>query len=132
MLPTKAIVSSPVREISQTRIFRSNLCLTVLGGLGLIVCLTLALSAKVVAQQKTEPPAQLAAATNAKELADDKRYRIGPGDVLAVFVRKSPELSLDAVRVDQRGMIRLPMIDGDVSAACRTESELAVQITSLY
>jgi polysaccharide export outer membrane protein len=63
--------------------------------------------------------------------SEDTRYRIGPGDVLSILVRKAPELS-GAVRVDQRGMIRIPMIDEAVRAACRTESELAAQIATLY
>jgi polysaccharide export outer membrane protein len=52
--------------------------------------------------------------------------------VLAVVVRKAPELSLEAVRVDQRGMINIPMIDDPVFAACKTESELSVEIAKLY
>ena len=35
--------------------------------------------------------------------ATDTRYRIGPGDVLEVRVARAPELSRDAVRVDQGG-----------------------------
>jgi polysaccharide export outer membrane protein len=65
------------------------------------------------------------------DAADDKRYRIGAGDVLTINVRKAPELS-GPVRVDQRGMIRIPMIDDEVKAACKTESELASEITNLY
>src|SRR5215831_1122030 len=67
----------------------------------------------------------------ASTAASDLRYRIGPGDVLNIQVRKAPELS-GVVRVDQRGMIRIPMIEGDVQAACLTESELAEQIRTLY
>ena len=67
-----------------------------------------------------------------KPATDDTRYRIGAGDVLAIIVRKAPELSLEAVRVDQRGMIHIPMITGEIMAACRTETELASQIASLY
>jgi len=63
---------------------------------------------------------------------EDTRYRIGPGDVLTIVVRKAPELSLEAVRVDQRGLIRIPMIDDGVPAACKTESELATDIKKLY
>jgi polysaccharide export outer membrane protein len=62
---------------------------------------------------------------------EDTRYRIGPGDVLTIVVRKASELS-GPVRVDQRGMIRIPMIDHEIRAACRTESELASEITTLY
>jgi polysaccharide export outer membrane protein len=69
--------------------------------------------------------------TPAASAATDMRYRIGAGDVLLIQVRKAPELS-GTFRVDQRGMIRIPMIEGDVRAACQTESELGEQIRKLY
>jgi polysaccharide export outer membrane protein len=84
-----------------------------------------------VAAQATAEPASMSRIGSPAPSGDDIRYRIGPGDVLQIVVRKAPELS-GTVRVDQRGMIRLPMIEGDVSAACRTESELALQIRTLY
>ena len=59
-------------------------------------------------------------------------YRIGSGDVLEVRVFNRPQLSRDAVRVDNRGLIRMPMIDVEIRAACRTESELAMEIANLY
>jgi polysaccharide export outer membrane protein len=62
----------------------------------------------------------------------DTRYRIGPGDVLEVRVLRAPELSRDGVRVDQRGMIRMPMWNDDIPAACKTEAELAGSIAQLY
>ncbi len=62
----------------------------------------------------------------------DTRYRIGPGDVLEVRVLRAPELSRDAVRVDQSGMIRMPMLNDDIPAACLTEAELAENIARLY
>jgi len=62
----------------------------------------------------------------------DTRYRIGPGDILDVRVARAPELSRDAVRVDQGGMIRMPMLDVDIPAACYTEAELAQNIAKLY
>jgi polysaccharide biosynthesis/export protein len=62
----------------------------------------------------------------------DARYRIGPGDVLDVRVARAPELSRDAVRVDQAGMIRMPMLDDDIPAACLTEAELSRNIARLY
>jgi polysaccharide export outer membrane protein len=71
-------------------------------------------------------------ATSADTKPDDSRYRIGPGDVLTIITRKAPELSLEAVRVDQRGMIRIPMIDKEVQAACHTENELSADIETLY
>jgi len=65
-------------------------------------------------------------------VSNDDRYRIGPGDVLDVRVARAPELSRDAVRVDQSGMIRMPMLDDDIPAACLTEGELAASIAKLY
>ncbi len=58
-------------------------------------------------------------------------YRIGPGDVLDVRVFNRPELSRETVRVDGRGMIRLPLIN-EVKAQCRTESELAEAVVTSY
>ena len=63
---------------------------------------------------------------------NDTRYRIGPGDVLEVRVARAPELSRDAVRVDQSGNIRMPMLDNDIPAACLTEAELAQSIQKQY
>jgi polysaccharide biosynthesis/export protein len=78
-----------------------------------------------VAQQSSTPAAIVPA-------KDDARYRIGPGDVLSILVRKAPELTIEAVRVDQRGMIRIPMVTDEVRAACLTENDLANQIATLY
>lgn len=59
-------------------------------------------------------------------------YRIGPGDVLDIRVFNRPQFSRDGVRVDGRGMIRMPLIEGEIQAACRTEEELSTDLTSRY
>ncbi len=59
-------------------------------------------------------------------------YRIGPGDVLDIRVFDYPQLSRDAVRVDGRGVIRMPLIEDEFQAACRTEAELAKEIATRY
>lgn len=64
--------------------------------------------------------------------AQDDRYRIGPGDVLDIRVYNRPQLSRDAVRVEGNGMIRMPLIEGDIKAACLTEGELAKEISTRY
>lgn len=64
--------------------------------------------------------------------AQDDRYRIGPGDVLDVRVYNRPQLSRDAVRVEGNGMIRMPLIEGEIQAACLTEGELAKEIATRY
>jgi len=72
------------------------------------------------------------AANKGQPTPSDTRYRIGPGDVLDVHVARAPDLSRDGVRVDQSGMIRMPMLDVDIPAACLTEGELAQNIAKLY
>jgi polysaccharide biosynthesis/export protein len=61
-----------------------------------------------------------------------ERYHIGAGDVLEIRVYNRPQLSRDAVRVEGNGMIRMPLIDGDIQAACKTEGELAKDISLRY
>lgn len=60
------------------------------------------------------------------------RYRIGPGDILDIRVFNRPQLSREAVRVDARGMIRVPLIQDEIQAACRTENELAKELNVYY
>jgi len=62
----------------------------------------------------------------------DERYRIGPGDVLDIRIFNRPNLSRDAVRVEGSGMIRMPLIEGEIQAACKTEGELAKEIAGRY
>jgi polysaccharide export outer membrane protein len=83
-------------------------------------------------QQPEKSLASTAATTLRRAAKDDSRYRIGPGDVLDIRVLRAPEFSRDAVRVDQYGMIRIPMIEEDVPAACKTEAELGKDIATIY
>jgi len=61
-----------------------------------------------------------------------QNYRIGPGDVIDIVVSQSPALTRTGVRVNNQGLVQLPMLDEDVPAACRTERELAEQIKQRY
>jgi polysaccharide biosynthesis/export protein len=118
---SKRILLSPAMT-SRFRFFRSKLFLGITS------------SWLIVAPGFAQTPVESVSMTrigDQKALIEDTRYRIGPGDVLTINVRKAPELS-GTVRVDQRGMIRLPMIEGAVRAACQTEGELASQIATLY
>src|SRR2546422_7734461 len=74
--------------------------------------------------------APASAKTAASQL--DDRYRIGPGDVLDIRIFNRPNLSRDAVRVEGNGMIRMPLIEGDIQAACKTEGELSKEISVRY
>ena len=62
----------------------------------------------------------------------DDRYRIGAGDVLDIRIYNRPQLSREAVRVEGSGMIRMPLIDAEIQAACLTEGELAKEISTRY
>lgn len=70
-------------------------------------------------------------AVNQQPAADD-RYRIGPGDVIDIRIYNRPQLSRDAVRVEGNGMIRMPLIETEIRAACSTEGELAKEISTRY
>jgi polysaccharide biosynthesis/export protein len=120
----------------ERRRFLATLALVFPGSLaGFTICLAIVLSLAFLAAPAAMAQANSVLATNPvpdQSKIDDTRYRIGPGDVLTILVRKAPELSLESVRVDQRGMIRIPMIEGEITAACRTENELEKEIAILY
>jgi polysaccharide export outer membrane protein len=77
----------------------------------------------IQAQQQTAP---------ASPTTTDDLYQIGAGDVLEVRVFNKPQLSRDAVRVDNHGMIRMPMVEGEIRASCLSEAALANEIARLY
>jgi polysaccharide export outer membrane protein len=77
----------------------------------------------------TNEPNQVAPAATRVDV--DYRYRIGPGDLLGITTLDYPQLSAEA-RVDTKGMILLPMVEGPVQASCYTEGELAQEITKRY
>ena len=79
---------------------------------------------------KAQEPSSGSSVTSTEQPSE--RYRIGPGDVLDVRVYNRPQLSRDAVRVEGNGMIRMPLIEGEIQAACKTEGELAKDITTRY
>ena len=98
-----------------------------------------AVSLAVSAQQpaaKTAVENTIAAHTNEAQavMTSDAgdRYRIGPGDVLDIHILNRPNLSREAVRVEGNGMIRMPLIDTEIQAACKTEGELANEIAERY
>lgn len=98
-----------------------------------------AVSLAVSAQQpaaKTSSENTIAADTNKAQavMTSDAgdRYRIGPGDVLDIRILNRPNLSREAVRVEGNGMIRMPLIDTEIQAACQTEGELAKEIADRY
>ena len=113
----------------------------------LVVAASLAASFSVSGQQAAETKsdkavtsvavgAPIAAATSKTPAMpgsnDDDRYRIGPGDILDIRILNRPTLSREAVRVEGNGVIRMPLIDEEIQAACKTEGELAKDIAEKY
>src|SRR2546430_8331379 len=90
-----------------------------IGSLAVVGLIAVASSAN--AQTATPSPSQV-----------DDRYRIGPGDVLDIRIFNRPNLSRDAVRVEGNGMIRMPLIETEIQAACQTEGGLARDIAARY
>ena len=81
---------------------------------------------------KGQQPASVVSASTQVTSEATNRYRVGPGDVLDIRMFKHPELSRDGIRIDGSGMIRMPLIEGEIPAACKTEGELAKDIASRY
>jgi len=102
---------------------------------GFCLAATLSVSAQQPAEQTAANSSAKTSTTNApatmKRTSDD-RYRIGPGDVLDIRYFNRPTLSREAVRVEGNGMIRMPLIDTEIQAACKTEGELAREIAEKY
>ncbi|HEX4950047.1 MAG TPA: SLBB domain-containing protein [Blastocatellia bacterium] len=101
-------------------------------------CLTVCWTARPTQAQETSEKDVPKSATASPTLAqtpvktEDERYRIGPGDLLEIRVFNRPQLSREAVRVDARGMIRMPLIEEEILSACQTEGELAQEIARRY
>jgi polysaccharide export outer membrane protein len=79
-----------------------------------------------MAAQDAPPVADKSSATT------DLSYRLGPGDVIDIRVFGRPQLTSEAVRIDENGRIRLPLIAGDIQAACQSEETLAQTIAKGY
>lgn len=114
------------------------------GGTLLVALTVTGLVASVSAQVTANAPSSANAASETANVSQapaavavaasqpDDRYRIGPGDVLDIRIFNRPNLSRDAVRVEGNGMIRMPLIDTEIQAACKTEGELAAEISRGY
>ena len=76
------------------------------------------------------PSSQTVGGATASE--DNDHYVIGPGDVLDIRVFGRPQLTRDSVRVDTRGKIRMPLIEEEIQASCRSEASLAEYISAQY
>src|SRR5881396_639661 len=89
------------------------------------------LAARAQSANSNPSPSPLPSIVQSSSQSGD-RYRIGPGDLLDIRIYNRPQLSRDAVRVEGNGMIRMPLIEGDIQAACKTEGELSKEISVRY
>ncbi len=87
---------------------------------------------KALSEAPTQKPESPALPSQSGQSALDPKYQLGPGDVLDIRVFNRTQLSREAVRIDSRGMIRMPLIESEIQAACHTESELAAEIATRY
>ncbi len=97
-----------------------------------LACAVAATGQQTVETVSSNKTASSTSATSTTAKAADDRYRIGPGDVLDIRILNRPNLSREAVRVEGNGMIRMPLIDAEILAACKTEGELANEIAERY
>lgn len=91
--------------------------------------LAIAIASSGVAQQQpnsNQSSAAATAASNGSILSDEK---LGPGDVIAISVYDSPELTHN-VRVDAEGKIRMPMMRQHIQAAGLIPEELEKAIAA--
>lgn len=96
----------------------------------LIISAVLASGAqRALGQNQTASAAGLQVTGNSSP--KDDRYRIGPGDIIDVTVFGKPQFSRQGVKIDARGMMRMPLVKQEIMAACHTEDELASDITQL-
>ena len=89
-------------------------------------------SASTSAQQTASSVTAINAASTVANSKEDDRYRIGPGDVIDIQVYNRPNLSRAGIRVEGNGMFRMPLIESEIQAACKTEGELAKEVSTLY
>ena len=94
-----------------------------------LILLSLFVAVKGQSQEASRPPT---ADPTPGSATHNRSYRIGAGDVLDIRVFGRPQLTREAVRVDTRGMIRMPLIEEEIQASCRTEAALAEYISAGY
>jgi polysaccharide export outer membrane protein len=98
----------------------------------LVLILSLLFVGAAAAQNPTATPAQTAPVQiDPQDLRYQGRYRIGFQDQLEIEVYKHKELSVK-VDVGDDGTIRVPGIAEPIPAVCKTERELATDLTKAY
>lgn len=99
--------------------------------LSILFCVGVA--ARLEAQERSQSAmAQTPAAVNASlDNQGIRNYLLGPGDTLDIRVFGQPDFNT-AADVDSDGNIALPFVDKPIAARCRTEKDVAKDITTAY
>ncbi|MBK6590634.1 MAG: SLBB domain-containing protein [Acidobacteria bacterium] len=92
--------------------------------------LSVSLAGGIVIGQTVDPKSEPSAATVASTQTNE-RYRIGYQDIISIQVDRHPDLN-QTVPVRQNGTIELFRIEKPLVAVCKTELELANDITAAY
>ena len=103
----------------------------------LVVSAGFAQETKIVDTQKIDKPVETKPVTGVNSVPQPVQmlkpnYRIGLYDVIEVQVAKHDKLSRGYVRLDEMGRFTMPRIEGTISALCKTEAELAKEISEIY
>lgn len=97
---------------------------------GLFVFLSLLLSISLSAQRTDD--------TETKEISVNDQifvnstYLIKPGDLLDIRVLNRPQFSRSDIRVDEVGTIKMPFLDEEINAKCRTARQLADELAKRF
>ena len=123
------MLPQPIKRLALP--LRLRIPVSILSGLEMCL-LTLFTAVNGQSQDAPRPPASDQTVSSSTLTQDRSHYLIGSGDVLDIRVFGRPQLTREAVRVDTRGMIRMPLIQEEIQAACRTEASLAENISAQY
>lgn len=61
-----------------------------------------------------------------------KGYLIGPGDVISIKALGEPSFDVEAMTVDEDGMIQIPYSDFPLTAKCKTERGLQAEVVQAW
>ncbi len=93
-----------------------------------LLCLLLAVPAAAQQDQTASNPPS----SSENKPANNRDYRIGPGDVLSVVVTDVPELKSNKVKVSQQGTIDLLYIEHSLKVAGLTEQQMTELLRKEY
>src|SRR5688500_2694625 len=91
-----------------------------------LCCLASAAAAQDAAGSSTQMPA-VSSGSPSLDSMGVKKYLLGPGDVLDLRVYNEPQFNGPLV-VDDEGNIAIPFIEAPISAQCRSDREIKVDV----